>query len=262
MKMVERMMNQRMMIQRMMRQGVIVQRITICALLLCAARLPAQVTTVRGRVEVIGGRPWHPASVPATVVWLTPQPGSAYEAPKVTPRTDGTLRLVQKNKSFEPHILVVPVGSVVEFPNLDPFFHNVFSLFEGKRFDLGLYEAGTSHVVKFDRAGISYIFCNIHPEMSAVVVALNTPYYGISGASGDVKIRNVLPGAYRLQAWHERSSLDVVKGLSREVMVSAEQHSLGTIRLPESTDLMARHKNKYSKDYIPPNPPGSLYEQP
>jgi hypothetical protein len=83
-----------------------------------------------------------------------------------------TPRLVQKNKSFEPHILVIPAGSMVEFPNHDPFFHNVFSLFEGKRFDLGLYEAGTSRMVRFDRPGISYIFCNIHPEMSAVIITL------------------------------------------------------------------------------------------
>ena len=89
-------------------------------------------------------------------------------------------RLVQKNKSFEPHILVVPAGSMVEFPNRDPFFHNVFSLFEGKRFDLGLYEAGTSRMVRFDRPGISYIFCNIHPEMSAVVITMATPLYAIS----------------------------------------------------------------------------------
>ena len=68
-------------------------------------------------------------------------------------------------------MLVVPVGSVVAFPNRDPFFHNVFSLFEGKRFDLGLYEAGSTRDVLFDKPGVSYIFCNIHAEMSAVVIA-------------------------------------------------------------------------------------------
>jgi len=65
-------------------------------------------------------------------------------------------------------VLVVPVGSVVDFPNHDPFFHNVFSLFDGKRFDLGLYEAGATNSVRFDRLGVSFLFCNIHPEMSAV----------------------------------------------------------------------------------------------
>src|SRR5262249_30507304 len=94
------------------------------------------------------------------VVWLTPVAGSA--AMQHVDAFPTGFRIVQKHKRFEPHILVVPVGSIVEFPNLDPFFHNVFSLFDGKRFDLGLYEAGTTHSVKFDRVGISYIFCNIH----------------------------------------------------------------------------------------------------
>src|ERR1700732_5438520 len=128
-------------------------------------------TPVRGRVEVIGaegkGKTRHGA-IPGTVVWLTPMTGAGGEeatAPQPSPSANS--RLVQKNKSFEPHILVVPVGSMVEFPNRDPFFHNVFSLFEGKRFDLGLYEAGSSRDVLFDKPGVSYIFCNIHAEMSA-----------------------------------------------------------------------------------------------
>src|SRR6201996_2345555 len=89
------------------------------------------------------------------VVWLTPlQPGTV--APKAA--GPGGYRLVQKHKMFTPHLLVVPTGSSVEFPNQDPFFHNVFSLFNGKRFDLGLYESGTSRSVRVDREGPSYIF--------------------------------------------------------------------------------------------------------
>ena len=110
------------------------------------------------------------------MVWLSPI--GSHTSAKTFP--NHPLRLTQHNKSFEPHLLVVPVGAVVQFPNRDPFFHNVFSLFEGKRFDLGLYEAGTTRNVSFDRPGVSYIFCNIHAEMSAVVIALDTPYYGIS----------------------------------------------------------------------------------
>ena len=109
-------------------------------------------------------------------------------------------RLTQRNKSFEPHLLVMPVGSVVEFPNRDPFFHNVFSLFEGKRFDLGLYEAGSTREVTFSKPGISFIFCNIHAEMSAVIIALDTPYYGVSNHHGDVVIPSVPVGHYTLQS--------------------------------------------------------------
>jgi plastocyanin len=116
------------------------------------------------------------------VIWLTPLAGSTALRVDVPEASPHRFRLVQKNKRFTPHILVIPAGSLVEFPNLDPFFHNVFSLFDGKRFDLGLYEAGSTRTVRFNAAGISYIFCNIHPEMNAVVIALKTPYYGVSTA--------------------------------------------------------------------------------
>src|SRR5882724_88559 len=136
----------------------------------------AQQVTVTGRVAWSGVRRGRKYDASQVVVWLTPVGTSSEskQAPGPPPK------LVQKSKSFSPHLLIVPVGSTVEFPNRDPFFHNVFSLFEGKRFDLGLYEAGTSRIVHFDRAGISYIFCNIHPEMSAVVITLPTPFYGVS----------------------------------------------------------------------------------
>jgi hypothetical protein len=162
---------------------------------------------------------------------------------------------VQKNKRFTPHVLVVPVGSVVEFPNLDPFFHNVFSLFDGKRFDLGLYEAGSTRTVRFNAVGISYIFCNIHPEMSAVVVVVKTPYYGISNGLGEVSIRNLPPGRYELNVWHERCLPDTLKAAVREVVVPSDSPSLGEIRLAESGDLLKNHKNKYGRDYETPSSP-------
>ena len=241
----------------------IAQYFAVCLLARFYLSIPAraQVVTLRGRVELTNpAKSRKPSDNSNAVVWL--MPAAAIQHPPLNDASRRRFRLIQQRKRFEPHVLVVPVGSVVEFPNLDPFFHNVFSLFDGKRFDLGLYEAGTTHAVSFDRPGISYIFCNIHPEMSTVVVAVDTPYYGISSRSGDITIRNVPSGEYQLQAWHERCSPEAVKRLGREISVSAEEHSLGTLRLPESADLIARHKNKYDKDYIPPNPPGPLYEQP
>ena len=117
--------------------------------------------------------------------------------------------LRQKNKAFEPHLLVVTKGSSVDFPNQDPWFHNVFSLFNGKKFDLGLYEAGTSRTVHFDREGVSYIFCNIHPEMSAVVVVVSSPYYAVVGRNGDFSIAGTPPGKYTLHVWsRERPARD------------------------------------------------------
>jgi hypothetical protein len=138
----------------------------------------------------------------------------------------------------------------------------VFSLFEGKRFDLGLYEAGTTHTVNFDLPGICYIFCNIHPEMSAVVVVVKTFYYGISNRAGEISIPGVPTGRYQLQVWNERCLPEFLKRLPREVKISENDHFLGNISLTESGDLLRGHKNKYGRDYDRPTPSGPLYEQP
>jgi hypothetical protein len=183
------------------------------------------------------------------VVWLSPlRPGVV--APMV-PARQPLYRLVQKDKMFTPHLLVVPTGSQVEFPNQDPFFHNVFSLFNGKRFDLGLYESGTSRSVRFDREGVSYIFCNIHPEMGAIVLALNSPYYGVSGENGVVALHNVPAGNYRLNVWSENGQLANPNASERIVQVSTDAVHLGDITLQTATDALAHHKNKFGEDYEP-----------
>lgn len=224
----------------------------------------AQEVMVTGRVAVIDRvSPRSAGDDSNVVVWLTPLAGAAgrHVESQMQP-THQRLRLVQKHKRFDPHLLVIPAGSIVDFPNLDPLFHNVFSLFEGKRFDLGLYEAGGTRAVHFDRPGICYIFCNIHSEMSAVVVVLTTPYYGISDRAGEITIPSVPPGRYQLQVWNERSLPEALKGLTREVTVTEDARFLGTLRLSEASDLRLAHKNKYGRDYETPTPPGPLYEQP
>ena len=183
----------------------------------------------------------------AVVVWLSPRE----KLPSRSPEPHPPYRLVQKDKQFSPHLLVVPTGSEVEFPNQDPFFHNVFSLFNGKRFDLGLYESGTSRYVKFDREGVSYIFCNIHPEMGAVVLTLSTPFYAISNVSGDVVIHNVPPGNYRLQLWSEGSKPVNQADFPREVRVFAGGTNLGTIQMQAEASPLKDHKNKFGDDYHP-----------
>ncbi len=209
-----------------------------------------------GRVELLSGdKPAKSQQSRNVVVWLEPASGAVRPAayhPAAHPR------LIQRNKSFEPHVLVVPVGSVVAFPNHDPFFHNVFSLFEGKRFDLGLYEAGSTRDVHFDKPGISYIFCNIHPEMSAVVVALDTPYYGVSDLRGQLVIAKVPSGRYTLQVWYESALPETLKAMSREVTVSEANSTLGVLRLAEA-NLAATHKNLYGRDYDSPAPDNPAY---
>jgi len=234
----------------------------------------AQEAVVTGHVDLIGpgGKTWRGQQEANTAVWLTRVLGSPL--PSAAQGSDGlnpvlakpvpklVARLVQKNKSFAPRVLLIPAGTAVEFPNRDPFFHNVFSLFEGKRFDLGLYEAGGTRFVQFDRPGISYIFCNIHPEMNAVVIAVATPYYGLSDSAGNLAIRGVPPGHYMIHLWNERALPGTAESFKRELAVTQEGASFGTIRLPVAAGPQAPHKNKYGRDYDPSAPTNPIYEQP
>ena len=157
--------------------------------------------------------------------------------------------LLQKNRMFTPHILVVPVGSVVRFPNADPFFHNVFSLFDGKRFDLGLYEAGSTKEVTFSREGLSYIFCNIHPEMSAVVISLSTPLYAIASANGEIKLHDVPPGEYELHVWIEGEMQPALDKLMRRIHVGSSGLDIGEITLATPANPPGKHENKFGQPY-------------
>ena len=238
-----------------------------CAGLLWTGLACAQDVTLTARVQLLkDGKPAKAPEAENVVVWLSPEGGGVrpvfhknHVPPAQVPAAQ-LPRLVQYNKTFEPHVLVVPVGAVVAFPNRDPFFHNVFSLFEGKRFDLGLYEAGTTRDVHFDKPGISYIFCNIHPEMSAVVIALDTPYYGISDARGQVVIANVPSGKYTLRVWYEATPPETLKAMTREVTVSEASSTLGVLRLTEA-NLSTAHKNLYGRDYDSPAPDSPAYER-
>ena len=225
-------------------------------LLSCALVAHAQDFNVTAQVEIVseGQVRTNRKDRSNVVVWLNPLDDHALRAVSDVVPAQPT-RLVQKDKKFTPHLLVVPAGTAVEFPNHDPFFHNVFSLFEGKRFDLGLYEAGTTRLVHFDRVGVSYIFCNIHPEMNAVVVALKTPYYGISNAAGRISIPHVPAGRYTMQVWAEAAGIQTLNALARTITVSEQDQSLGVIRVV-ADGPPAPHKNKYGRDY---DAPGSDY---
>ncbi|HYE72084.1 MAG TPA: hypothetical protein VEF04_02085 [Blastocatellia bacterium] len=177
------------------------------------------------------------------VVWLDVLNGTA---PKLyRPRQ----RMDQRGKRFTPHVIVVQRGSEVDFPNNDPFFHNVFSLYNGKRFDLGLYASGESRPVLFNRPGISHIFCNIHPQMSAVVIALDTPYFGISNQSGQLVIKDVPEGRYQFHVWHERTKSEELDSLTKIIQIAPGNTDLGVIRLSEEGYVPLPHPNKHGQDY-------------
>jgi hypothetical protein len=185
-------------------------------------------------------------SVPA-VAWLeplTPNPALSF-----LPHSRATL--LQKNRMFLPHLQVIPVGTVVQFPNADPFFHNVFSLFNGKRFDLGLYEAGSSKSVTFTREGVSYIFCNIHPEMSAVVLALSTPLYALADQKDAFVLPRIPAGDYTLHIWVEGLPQAVTDQLSRRVHLSGGNVDLGAVNVPTLPNGIETHSNKFGNQYDP-----------
>ncbi len=220
---------------------VYIRVLLFIALLGTAVSFAQSDTTFRAQGVVVRHDGKH-ADNSNIVAWLTPLP------PATATVTPGRFRLVQKNKQFEPHLLVIPVGSMVDFPNQDPFFHNVFSLYKGKRFDLGLYEAGSSRAVHFDRPGVSFIFCNIHPQMIAVILTMSTPYYAVSNATGEIAIKDVPAGRYRLDVWDERAAPEALQALSREVVLPQDSSAL-TLRVAEVVEGPVPHKNKYGKDY-------------
>jgi hypothetical protein len=209
--------------------------------ILCAQNRAARTSSAELRLHVQPSPSTH-RKVNA-VVWLEP----LGDTPVLSFTAQGHYTLLQKNRTFTPHLQVVPVGSVVQFPNADPFFHNVFSKFDGKSFDLGLYEAGSTKSVTFSRPGVSYIFCNIHPEMSAVIISLTTPLYAIADATNAVSIRNIPPGNYRMRLWVEGALPTALQELSREVRISSGTNDLGNITVQIATNQS--HTNEFGHPY-------------
>src|SRR3990170_684891 len=164
----------------------------LCAALLAAA--PAAAGPVSGIVRTAG----RPGVVPAqSIVYAEPIDAAP-------PRQAGRFTLRQKNKTFTPRLLAVPVGSSVEFPNDDSIFHNVFSLSGPQPFDLGLYRGGQSQSRTFAQSGRYRVFCNIHPNMSALILVVPTPYVALAASDGRFVLE--LPaGRYRVTAVSERA---------------------------------------------------------
>jgi plastocyanin len=147
-----------------------------------------------------------PASHGATdrrrsVVYLDPAPRAAFDA-----REEPRARMDQKNETFFPHVLAIVAGTVVDFPNNDETYHNVFSLSRERSFDLGRYAAGRSKAVRFDRPGIIRVFCDIHAHMSAFILVFSHRYFAVTDDDGRYRLENVPPGRYNVVAWNESTS--------------------------------------------------------
>jgi plastocyanin len=217
--------------------------------LLASGPLAAQDSTVHGTVRVLHHSGSDSDSGDA-VIWLTPTPPAEPASP------GPTARLLQKNKKFIPHVLVVTQGTQIEFPNQDLFFHNVFSIHQGKTFDLGLYESGAARKVRFSQPGVSYIFCNIHPKMSAIVVVLRTRYFALTDAEGNYQISHVPPGRYKLAVWNEQTPEAELASQGKEVEVASGDNEISRIVL-HSSDVPQDHPNKDGEAYYssPSNSP-------
>ncbi len=191
--------------------------------------------TVKGQVQLVdkGGR--AAADVTDVVVYV--------DGAKAKP---GPVKAVMamKGKNFIPRVVVVPVGGTVEFPNEDPIFHNVFSVSGENRFDLELYKRPKSGSWTFRHPGVARVYCNIHPQMSAVVVVRDNPYFTKTAPDGSFAIADVPAGRYVLRAWHERGG-----EAARDVAVTAEGETQVKLTLDASGYKRLPHKNKFGKDY-------------
>jgi plastocyanin len=205
------------------------------ALVALSALLPSM--AVAGPVSGSVRTTTRPGVTPAVaVVYAEPMDAPA-------PRRPARITLTQRNAAFLPPVLAAPAGSTVDFPNQDTIFHNVFSLSGPEPFDLGLYRAGETRAWTFAQPGTYRVFCNIHPQMTALLVIVPTPHVVVAGRDGRYTL-DLPPGRYRLTALSERAS-----PVSLEVVSTAGATAAPDLVLDESAWVATQHKNKFGQDY-------------
>lgn len=216
-----------------------VATVALSGLLPGATAAPAHAADLRTRVQLVrpnGRATVHDASpLEVIVVW---QPRNPPPPPKQPP----IYHITTKNKQFEPTQLVVRRGSMVRFPNADPILHNVFSVSRGNAFDMGLYGHGEGESTQFDNTGLVRIFCNVHREMFAYVLVVDSPYSTSPSVDGTVRLKGVPDGPGSLLLWHARSQM-------RSIELSSPEQAPETIELEIERRKVPAHFNKFGKPY-------------
>ena len=195
-----------------------------------------QAAPVSGRIAILEKGNKTSADLGDAVLYLEGPPPASTTAAR---RAPVTVEIAITDKVYAPHVVVVPVGSTVRFPNHDPFNHNVFSVSEPNAFDLSLYGRGETKSHTFTRPGLVRVYCNVHPRMVAYVHVMANRYYTQPSADGSFTIDNVPAGRYRLRVWHERIPTEVVTDAGPDMQI--ELNARGYRWEP--------HRNKYGRNY-------------
>jgi plastocyanin len=218
----------------------------LAALCVLLAAAPAPAGGIAGRVTLSrNGAPLPDAS--NAVVWLE----SVRKA-----ETPGVVKgqMESARKRFTPRVVAVPSHTAVDFPNVDPIFHNVFSVSGANRFDLGLYRSGASKKQQFDTPGLVRVYCNIHPQMVGFVRVVESDFYAVTGPDGAFRLDGVPVGTWTLKVWHEEGGESEAR-----VTVRPRETAASTLALDTSTFKSQPHLNKYGKPYPPPPPDDERY---
>lgn len=194
--------------------------------------------SVTGRVTIAERPGEQTTDLGNTVIYLVRRGGA-------TPRVTNTNTSIAMNgRAFVPRVRVITTGSKVDFPNQDPFSHNIFSTTPGAVFDLGLYPSGRSRDVTFRRGGEFPVYCNIHPRMTSFVVAVPTPYYTMAGADGRFTIAGVPAGEYTLTVWHERATK-----IEQPITIVAAGNAMPDVALDARGFRFVQHRDKHGRVY-------------
>jgi plastocyanin len=193
---------------------------------------------VAGRVSMLDKNGGPSSDLGSAVIYL--------DGGTASPAHPGSYEITTSDKDFVPRVVVVPLGSTVQFANADPFSHNVFSASEANAFDLGHYGRGESRAHTFVAPGLVRVFCNVHPHMVAFIHVMATPYYTQPAADGSFVLDGVRPGHYTLHLWHERSPQ-----VAEELAVGPRGVSDLALQLDARGYHWVAHKNKDGKDYPP-----------